>query len=52
MNTLNTIKRIISLPLRLAILPFFLVAGFFMTDWRDGWERDNFKKIIVGLLKG
>jgi len=52
MNILNTIKRIISLPLRLAILPFFLVAGFLLTDWRVEKDRKFFKKSIIDLLRG
>jgi len=52
MNILNWIKRIITLPFRLFILPFFIVAGFCVTDWRRNSDREYFKESIIDLLRG
>ena len=59
MKTLNTIRKIVLFPLRILIYPIKLIfivpldfiAGFFLTNWEDEWDRDYYFKTIKKDLK-
>ncbi len=54
MKKLNVIRRILIIPIRIAVLPFFplwFAVGFLATDWEDEQDRKFFNKSMREFIK-
>lgn len=51
MKTINLIRRVISYPFRLMLIPLGLIVLFFMTDFENEWDLKFFKNCMMSLIK-
>ena len=48
---IQRVKRTITYPFRLVVLPIIFVFGACLTDWEDKWDRDYFWGTLKSLFK-
>lgn len=50
-NVLEVLRRLVTWPFRLLILPIWIVLGFLLTDWSKYTDREYFKTSFLNLIK-
>ena len=50
-NILEILRRLITWPVRLLVLPIFIVVALLLTNWNKESDREFTKEFIINLIK-